>query len=80
MRVCRGIGAALRPEEVARFDQEHDELLRQIAPDTFTILHQVWLHAYTPIGDADVVQVSSEHVGRLEAICSNVCTGVQWTR
>ena len=31
---------------------------RQIAPDTFTILHQVWLHAYTPIGDVDVVQAS----------------------
>jgi len=35
---------------VVRFDQEHDALLRQIASDTFTILHQVWLHAYTPIG------------------------------
>jgi len=41
---------------VARFDQEHDALLRQIAPDTFTILHQVWLYAYTPIEEADVVQ------------------------
>jgi cyclopropane fatty-acyl-phospholipid synthase-like methyltransferase len=58
IRACRGIGAVLRPEEVARFDQEHDGLLRQIAPDTFTILHQAWLHAYTPVGDADVVQAS----------------------
>jgi cyclopropane fatty-acyl-phospholipid synthase-like methyltransferase len=58
IRACRGIGAALPADEVARFDQEHDALLRQIAPDTFTILHQVWLHAYTPIGDADVVQTS----------------------
>src|SRR5215831_10733817 len=36
-------------KQVAHFDQEHEALLRQIAPDTFTILHQVWLHAYTPI-------------------------------
>src|SRR5262245_37327166 len=56
IRACRGIGASLVPEEVARFDQEHDALLRQIAPDTFTILHQVWLYAYTPIEEADVVQ------------------------
>jgi SAM-dependent methyltransferase len=58
IRACRGIGASLLPEEVARFDQEHDALLRQIAPDTFTILHQVWLYAYTPLGDADMVQAS----------------------
>ena len=50
MRACRGIGAALPADEVTHFDQEHDALLRQIASDTFTILHQVWLHAYTPIG------------------------------
>ena len=50
MRACRGIGAALPADEVARCDQEHDALLRQIASDTFTMLHQVWLHAYTPIG------------------------------
>ena len=37
---------------------EQDVLLRQIAAEEFTILHQVWLHAYTPIGDADVVQAS----------------------
>lgn len=55
IRACRGIGAALLADEVARFDQEHDVLLRQIAPDTFTILHQVWLHAYMPLADADAV-------------------------
>jgi len=59
IRACRGIGATLHADEVARFDQEHESLLRQIAPDTFTILHQVWLHAYTPMGDADTVHVSS---------------------
>jgi hypothetical protein len=40
------MGAALSAEEVACFEQEHDALLRQIAPDAFTILPQVWLHAY----------------------------------
>jgi SAM-dependent methyltransferase len=55
---CRGIGAALPVDEVERFDREHDELLRQIAPETFPILHQVWLHAYTPLGDANTGQVS----------------------
>lgn len=58
IRASRGIGAALSPDEVARFDQEHNGLLRQMAPDTFTILHQVWLHAYTPLVDADVMQAS----------------------
>jgi hypothetical protein len=59
IRACRGIGASLVPEEVARFDQEHNALLGQIAPDTFTILHQVWLHVYTPIGDVDMVQAAT---------------------
>lgn len=59
IRACRGIGAALSADEVERFDREHDRLLRQIAPETFTVLHQVWLHAYTPLRDAEVVQASS---------------------
>jgi cyclopropane fatty-acyl-phospholipid synthase-like methyltransferase len=58
IRACRGIGAALAAEEVERFDREHDALLRQSAPETFPILHQVWLHAYTPLGDTDIVQPS----------------------
>jgi cyclopropane fatty-acyl-phospholipid synthase-like methyltransferase len=49
-RACRGTGAALSPEDMARFDQEHHALLEQIAGETFTILHQIFLHAYTPIG------------------------------
>ena len=76
IRACRAIGAALPADEVERFDQEHDALLRQIAPDTFTILHQVWLYAYTLLGDADVdagITVikpgySMDTTGRLEAI------------
>ena len=58
IRANRGIGATLQAEEVVRFDQEHDVLLRQIAAEEFTILHQVWLHAYTSIGDADTAQPS----------------------
>lgn len=58
IRACRGIGATLPADEVERFDREHEALLRQIAPETFTILHQVWLHAYTPLGDADTPQAS----------------------
>jgi cyclopropane fatty-acyl-phospholipid synthase-like methyltransferase len=55
IRACRGIGAALPANEVVRFDQGHDVLLRQIAAEEFTILHQIWLHAYTTIGDAEAV-------------------------
>jgi hypothetical protein len=58
IRACRGIGATFPADEVERFDREHEALLRQIAPETFTILHQVWLHAYTPLGDADTMQAS----------------------
>ena len=48
-RACRGTGAVLSPEEMARFDQEHHALLEQTAGDTFTILHQIFLHAYTAL-------------------------------
>ena len=39
IRTCRGIGAALPPEEVARFDREHRALLSAIAPEEFSVLH-----------------------------------------
>lgn len=39
MRSCRGIGASLSDEEVARFDREHRALLEHIAPETFDVLH-----------------------------------------
>ena len=45
-RACRGVGASLSPEEVARFDAEHGALLEAIAPETFTVLHQMTIHAY----------------------------------
>jgi SAM-dependent methyltransferase len=41
IRACRGIGASLKPREVAAFDREHARLLAQIAPATFTIRHRV---------------------------------------
>lgn len=39
MRACRGIGAALSPQQVADFSTAHMELLRKIAPESFSILH-----------------------------------------
>jgi hypothetical protein len=33
-------------------------MIPQIAAEELTILHQVWLHAYTPIEDTAVVQAS----------------------
>ena len=43
-RACRGVGAALSPEEVDAFDRAHDQLLREIAPEEFTVLHRVDAH------------------------------------
>lgn len=39
MKSCRGIGASLAPEECARFEAEHRQLLARLAPETFTVLH-----------------------------------------
>lgn len=41
MRASRGISASLSPEEVIAFDQEHDDLLKKIAPEEFTIIHRI---------------------------------------
>lgn len=46
IRACRGIGASLASEKVAEFDAAHDALLKQIAPDTFTILHRIDAHIF----------------------------------
>ena len=46
IRACRGIGASLSAEDVERFDAEHRALLEGIAPDTFTVLHQMTIHVY----------------------------------
>lgn len=39
IRACRGVGAALPPEEVEHFDREHRALLAAIAPEEFSVLH-----------------------------------------
>ncbi len=49
IRACRGIGAALTPEQVEKFDREHDEFLQKIAGDKFTILHRIDAHIMGPI-------------------------------
>ena len=49
-RACRGVGAALSPQEVEAFDDAHDQLLREVAPEEFTVLHRIDAHilAFTP--------------------------------
>lgn len=49
IRACRGIGAALNPDQVTEFDIEHDEMLRGIAGDKFTILHRIDAHIMSPL-------------------------------
>ena len=39
MRACRGVGASLSEEELARWDREHRELLDRIAPERFEVKH-----------------------------------------
>jgi SAM-dependent methyltransferase len=46
MRACRGTGATLAPDELARFDAEHAALLEKIAPLEFTIAHRLDAHFY----------------------------------
>jgi len=50
IRACRGIGASLAAAEVERFDAEHSRLLATIAPEEFTVLHQMALHVYVRKG------------------------------
>ena len=39
MKACRGVGASLSGEELARWDEEHRKLLDAIAPEEFEVLH-----------------------------------------
>jgi hypothetical protein len=48
IRACRGIGATLIPQQVEAFDRDHDELLRRIAPETFSVLHRINAHLLRP--------------------------------
>ena len=39
MKTCRGIGASLSDDEIARWEKEHLDLLQKIAPREFKIKH-----------------------------------------
>lgn len=39
MKSCRGIGASLSAEEIEKWEKEHMNLLSEIAPESFNILH-----------------------------------------
>ena len=39
MRACRGVGASLSEEDLAKWDIEHRELMDRIPPECFDVLH-----------------------------------------
>lgn len=39
MRACRGVGASLTPEQLAKWDADHRALLERTAPPEFDVLH-----------------------------------------
>ncbi len=39
MKACRGIGASLCQDEIAKWEKEHLELLEKLAPEKFEVLH-----------------------------------------
>jgi SAM-dependent methyltransferase len=47
VRASRGIGATLSEKEVQYFDKQHDELLRSISSEQFTINHRIDAHIFT---------------------------------
>lgn len=48
-RACRGVGASLTSDEVARFDSAHVELLERTVPQEFTVLHRIDCFVLRPI-------------------------------
>ncbi|MFN0058662.1 MAG: class I SAM-dependent methyltransferase [Planctomycetota bacterium] len=48
IRACRGTGATLPPDEIARFDAEHAALLESLVPQSFTVLHRIFAHVLVP--------------------------------
>lgn len=46
IRACRGVGASLSPEKVENFDHQHDAVLKKIAPESFSVLHEAWFEIY----------------------------------
>ena len=41
MKACRGVGASLPPEEIEKWEREHQELLLETAPEEFEVKHYV---------------------------------------
>lgn len=41
MKTCRGIGASLAENDMAKWEIEHHDLLNKIAPESFNVLHYV---------------------------------------
>ena len=39
MKACRGVGASLSDEEIKEWEREHKNLLINIAPEEFDVLH-----------------------------------------
>ena len=39
MRACRGVGASLSDEDIAKWDKEHIAMLNESAPQNFTVKH-----------------------------------------
>ncbi|MBX9705287.1 MAG: class I SAM-dependent methyltransferase [Gammaproteobacteria bacterium] len=48
IRACRGVAAALNTAEVEQFDHEHQQLLKKITPENFTILHRIAARIMVP--------------------------------
>lgn len=49
LRACRGIGATLAEEQVAEFDSDHQRLLAESLPESFTVLHRIDAHIFEPL-------------------------------
>ncbi len=49
IRACRGTGASLDLDVVAKFDAELNDLLAHLAPSEFTILHRLSAHIFKPL-------------------------------
>ena len=52
IRACRGIGATLDADAVARFDAEHTALLERCAPEDFAVLHRIDAHLLRPLASS----------------------------
>lgn len=46
MKACRGVGASLSPEEIAKWEAEHIKLLSETAPEEFDIKHYAAIAEY----------------------------------